>query len=196
LDFPTFPFLGNALWVDFLNTEPALPGGGRGDLVGRPEAFGRWARAAGKLGPHDPFEPDQNEMAEVRRFRTVLRAGAESLLAGHTPPKTTVDAVNEKLARSPVVSALVEKGTAWELASRSMAGTTSALLGKVAADFAHTLISGRPDRLHRCEHPGCVMLFIDTSKNGKRRWCSMETCGNREKAASHRARAKRSGAPT
>ena len=187
-----FPFLGNALWVDFLNTEPVLPGGGTGDLIDRPEAFGRWARAAGEIEPHDPFEPDQGEMQETLRFRAVLREGAESLLAGRAPPKITVSAINEKLARSPVVSTLVEKGAGWELASRPMAGTASALLGKVAADFAHTLVSGRPDRLRRCEHPGCVMLFIDTSKNGKRRWCSMETCGNREKAAGHRARIKRS----
>ncbi|QDC02187.1 hypothetical protein FGU64_18065 [Mesorhizobium sp. 8] len=190
-----FPFLGNALWVDFLNTQPALPGGGRGDLIDRPEALGRWARATGEIGPHDPFEPDQAEMQETLRFRAVLREGAESLLAGRAPPKTTVSAINEKLARSPVVSTLVEKGAGWELASRFAVGTATVLLGKVAADFAHTLVSGRPDRLRRCEHPGCVMLFIDTSKNGKRRWCSMETCGNREKAASHRARARRSGTP-
>lgn len=189
-----FPFLGNALWVDFLNTEPALPGGGRGDLINRPDAFGRWARAAGELGPHDPFRPDQGEMEEALRFRTVLREGAESLLAGRAPPKRTVAAINEKLARSPVVSALVEKDTGWNLMPRFVAGTATALLGRVAADFAQTLVSGRPDRLRRCEHPDCVMLFIDTSKNGKRRWCSMETCGNREKAASHRARARRSDA--
>ncbi|WP_324830290.1 CGNR zinc finger domain-containing protein [Pseudomonas saxonica] len=33
------------------------------------------------------------------------------------------------------------------------------------------------------------MLFIDTGKNGKHRWCSMEACGNRTNAAGYRARA-------
>lgn len=193
LNTPFFPFFGNALWIDFLNTQPALPGGGRGDLIDRPEAFELWARAAGVLGPHDPFASDQGEMEAVRCFRATLREGAESLLIGSPPPKTTIGAVNEMLARSPVVSALVEKDTGWDLTSRFAAGMATALLGKVAANFAQTLVSGRPDRLRRCEHPGCVMLFIDTSKNGKRRWCSMETCGNREKAAGYRARAKRSG---
>lgn len=193
MDALDFPFLGNALWVDFLNTEPALPGGGTGDLIDRPEAFERWARATGEVGPHDPFEPDRQEMQEALKFRAVLREGAESLLAGATPSRSIVSAVNEKLAGSPVVSTLIEKGAGWDLTSRIVAGTATALLGRLATDFAHTLVSGRPDRLRRCEHPGCVMLFIDTSKNGKRRWCSMETCGNREKAAGHRARVKRLG---
>ena len=185
-----FPFLGNALWVDFLNTEPALPGGGRSDLIVTPEAFRSWACAAGELAPGDRFQPGPREMEEARRFRAILREGAQSLLDGHAPPKATVNAVNEMLARSPLVMSLVEKGTGWGLTEHSMIGEATALLGRVAADFACTLVSGRPDRLRQCEHPGCVMLFIDTSKNGKRRWCSMETCGNRKKAANHRARAK------
>lgn len=99
--------------------------------------------------------------------------------------------MNEKLACSPVTSLLVEKEVGWDLTPRFMADKANALLGSIAADFARMLVSWRPNRLRRCEHPDCVMLFIDTSKNGRRRWCSMETCGNREKAAGHRARAKR-----
>lgn len=41
-----------------------------------------------------------------------------------------------------------------------------------------------------CEGPTCSMLFHDISKNRKRRWCSMAVCGNRAKAAAHRARKK------
>ncbi len=187
-----FPFLGNALWVDFLNTQPALRGGGTDELINSPEAFSRWAVAAGEFGLDDLFTPDQGEMEEALRFRAVLREGAGSLLAGAAPSKNTVAAVNEKLACSPVVSLLVEKNVGWDLVHRFVAGPATALLGRIAADFTRTLLSGQSDRLGRCEHPGCVMLFIDTSKNGKRRWCSMETCGNREKAAGHRARTKRS----
>lgn len=39
-------------------------------------------------------------------------------------------------------------------------------------------------RLHAC--PRCGWLFVDISRGGKRRWCSMQTCGNREKASRHR----------
>ena len=44
------------------------------------------------------------------------------------------------------------------------------------------------DRLHSC--PRCGWLFLDTSRGGKRRWCSMRTCGNREKVSRHREHAE------
>nr|WP_246591510.1 CGNR zinc finger domain-containing protein [Aminobacter anthyllidis] len=40
------------------------------------------------------------------------------------------------------------------------------------------------ERLRSC--PRCGWLFLDTSRGGKRRWCSMQTCGNREKVSRHR----------
>lgn len=43
----------------------------------------------------------------------------------------------------------------------------------------------RADRVRCCEHDSCVLWFLDTSKGGRRRWCSMERCGNRSKAQRH-----------
>jgi len=43
--------------------------------------------------------------------------------------------------------------------------------------------------VRRCADPRCTRVFLDTSRNGTRRWCDMGTCGNRAKAARHRARA-------
>lgn len=48
----------------------------------------------------------------------------------------------------------------------------------------------RPDRVRSCEHETCVLWFLDTSKGGRRRWCSMERCGNRAKAQRHYNRSK------
>gem|GEM_PF-3517240 len=58
-----------------------------------------------------------------------------------------------------------------------------------AVDHLRLLVE-RPDRVRRCAHPACVLYFLDTSRNGTRRWCSMETCGNRAKAGRHYARAR------
>jgi predicted RNA-binding Zn ribbon-like protein len=52
------------------------------------------------------------------------------------------------------------------------------------------LLADRPDRVRRCAHPSCVLYFHDTSRNGTRRWCSMEACGNRAKAGRHYARTR------
>ncbi|MGH6617812.1 CGNR zinc finger domain-containing protein [Sphingomonas sp.] len=43
------------------------------------------------------------------------------------------------------------------------------------------------EKLHSC--PRCGWLFVDTSRGGRRRWCSMRTCGNREKASRHKEQA-------
>ena len=46
------------------------------------------------------------------------------------------------------------------------------------------------DRIKMCPGENCGWLFIDETKNGRRTWCSMESCGNRAKAARHYARKK------
>ncbi|NQV83228.1 MAG: CGNR zinc finger domain-containing protein [Rhodospirillales bacterium] len=44
------------------------------------------------------------------------------------------------------------------------------------------------ERVKSCEGPTCTMWFQDVSKNHTRRWCAMAVCGNRAKAAAHRAK--------
>lgn len=55
--------------------------------------------------------------------------------------------------------------------------------------------SDRPDRIRSCAHDDCVLWFLDTSKGGRRRWCSMERCGNRAKASRHYRRSSKSDPP-
>ncbi|MBA2700601.1 MAG: CGNR zinc finger domain-containing protein, partial [Chloroflexi bacterium] len=52
------------------------------------------------------------------------------------------------------------------------------------------LTSGQPERIRICDNDRCRWVFYDTSRTGRRRWCDMATCGNRAKAARHRARSK------
>ena len=64
----------------------------------------------------------------------------------------------------------------------------------VVRSAAELLNSEQLDRVRHCaDDRGCGMLFLDTSRNKSRRWCSMESCGNRAKAKRHYQRAKSSG---
>jgi predicted RNA-binding Zn ribbon-like protein len=49
--------------------------------------------------------------------------------------------------------------------------------------------------VRRCEGPSCTLWFLDVSKAHARRWCSMALCGNRAKAAAHRARQRNAAKP-
>jgi predicted RNA-binding Zn ribbon-like protein len=64
------------------------------------------------------------------------------------------------------------------------------LLFPIAQAMAELICRPDFERVKHCEGPTCTLWFIDTSKNHKRRWCSMEICGNRAKAAAHRERVK------
>ncbi|WP_223830059.1 CGNR zinc finger domain-containing protein [Paenibacillus arenilitoris] len=60
----------------------------------------------------------------------------------------------------------------------------------VLHSLVETLAQYPPERIRKCEHDSCILHFVDTSKSGKRRWCSMDLCGNRQKAADFYARKK------
>ena len=59
-------------------------------------------------------------------------------------------------------------------------------MGELVCDKDFTLV-------RKCEGPTCTLWFLDLSKAHARRWCSMAVCGNRAKAAAHRARARSKG---
>ncbi|QGH32781.1 CGNR zinc finger domain-containing protein [Gracilibacillus salitolerans] len=65
------------------------------------------------------------------------------------------------------------------------------VLYNIIGSIIHTLENTSIGRIRKCEHEECILYFVDTSKSGKRRWCSMELCGNRKKAAEFYAKKKK-----
>jgi predicted RNA-binding Zn ribbon-like protein len=68
-----------------------------------------------------------------------------------------------------------------------------ALLATVARDGVDLFGGPLAQRIRECEGEGCALLFVDTSRSGERRWCSMAGCGNKAKVAELRRR-RRAGA--
>ena len=58
----------------------------------------------------------------------------------------------------------------------------------IVESAADAMILGELGRVRRCADSRCPRVFFDRTKNGRRRWCDMATCGNRAKAARHRKR--------
>lgn len=62
------------------------------------------------------------------------------------------------------------------------------LLKPLVACIADLVTTADFGRIRNCEGPTCTLWFLDTTRNNKRRWCTMSVCGNRAKASAFRAR--------
>ncbi len=111
-----------------------------------------------------------------------------AIAADTEPPVRDLGAVNAAIAETMARARLVPAGDHfhWEW-ERDAAGLGD-LLRPVAWSAAELLTAEELHRVHECAGHDCGWLFLDMSKNGSRRWCSMGTCGNRAKARRHRAR--------
>jgi predicted RNA-binding Zn ribbon-like protein len=70
---------------------------------------------------------------------------------------------------------------------RTAIDPVSGALCEIARD-AISVIASSSQRLRACERVDCATIFLDVSRSGRRRWCSMQLCGNREKVAGYRSR--------
>jgi predicted RNA-binding Zn ribbon-like protein len=66
-------------------------------------------------------------------------------------------------------------------------GLTARMKALTAAGLAHVIDDGHGSRLRACSRPGCGTVFIDTSRNGRRHFCSVR-CANQVNVANHRRR--------
>lgn len=69
-----------------------------------------------------------------------------------------------------------------------MGDAFAGLIIPIVESAADSLITGELGRVRRCGDNRCTRVFLDATRNGRRRWCEMATCGNRAKAARFRAR--------
>jgi predicted RNA-binding Zn ribbon-like protein len=106
--------------------------------------------------------------------------------AGRPPPDEALAALNVALAAAPLRQRLRLGG--WDIGTPDP--SASALLAPMLWSAADLLAGTQLQRVRQCSNPECGWLFLDNSKSGNRRWCSMSACGNRAKAHRHYLRQK------
>jgi predicted RNA-binding Zn ribbon-like protein len=86
-------------------------------------------------------------------------------------------------------AAQVRKGTGlafgWEASSSTV---PNRMLWEITHSAADLLVSDDLKKVRQCNDDFCSWLFVDTSRNGRRRWCSMQLCGNRARVRDYRSR--------
>lgn len=96
-------------------------------------------------------------------------------------------ALNRALRDAAAHQVLEARGdtVAWAWRDDTRAARLDAPLRPVVRSAAELLTSPDLDRIRVCDGTGCTWLFLDRSRNRSRRWCSMESCGNRAKVRRH-----------
>ena len=197
-----FVFDGGTLALDLLNTwrfnadQPL-------DLLQSPEDLIIWLTAAGLPDGADCAELSSSPpnrrilLDEALWLRRDILLIVQSLVAGELPPPYTVDALNR---------ILTESGTSFRLDSLTIPpegdqeeriegqlvlnvhehiSSVLGVLQPIALSTARIVTEANPTRIRQCASSNCMYWFLDTSKSGRRRWCSMSRCGNRAKVAKH-----------
>jgi predicted RNA-binding Zn ribbon-like protein len=125
-------------------------------------------------------------LVRARRLRASIAAMFGALAQGKIPSAHDVDLLNfdlsTSLSHARVFPNATDEGYHWGWTGRNL----DAPIWPISRSAADLLTSDQDRRLVRqCGADDCAWLFLDTSKNRSRQWCSMQSCGNREKARRH-----------
>jgi predicted RNA-binding Zn ribbon-like protein len=173
--FPDFR-LGTVLATSFTGTLTER----HGDAVERiptPQRLVDWLTLNGLAV--DSCTTAQLEIA--RELRESIHVAATSAAVEENPPASAVRVINDCSTRGRAAAILTPESTRrWQLSSASQVEDA---LGVIAGDAISIIAGERDGKLALCASPTCQAAFFDTSQSRTRKWCDMNTCGNRQKKA-------------
>jgi predicted RNA-binding Zn ribbon-like protein len=190
--------LGGALCLDFANTvnsriAPAHDYlGSYVDLLGWAAKVGAiTGEEAALLAAAEERQPERASAAleEALSLRETIYRVFSCTAAGVQPAEVDLAALWEQYAEA-IAKARPHLSRGAVTLTWDMGEDLRSVLWPVAYSAGELLRSAERGRVKEC--PGCGWLFVDTSKNGSRRWCSMYTCGTRDKMRRYHRRARTS----
>ncbi|MBO1418158.1 ABATE domain-containing protein [Streptomyces sp. FH025] len=154
----------------------------RFERLARPEDLSRWAVQSGctTVAP----TCTETDLDHARRLREAVQRTGQALAAETPPDPEDIALINSAAAEPTSVPALSADATT----VRWNGGGVAAVLSMVARDLIALCDSEHRTRVRICGNPACGTPFVDTSRAGARRWCSMKTCGALVKKRAYRAR--------
>jgi predicted RNA-binding Zn ribbon-like protein len=196
--------VGGSACLDFANTvgpRRPPPGEQGRDYVADYRQLVRWAVWAGVLttgqataletaAADDPVAADM-VLADARGLREAVYRAFSTAADGDRVPAPALDVIREAYLQTLRQASLgaVSGGLDWCWPDR---GSLDQVVWPIARSAVDLAVSERLARVRRC--PGddghCGWLFLDLSKSGTRRWCSMRSCGSRVKSRRQVARVR------
>ncbi len=175
---PQFILLGDAIWLDFVNTAE-----GRTlyavDRLNDGGAYHRWAKAQNLES-----DVDTVPWQDVLDFRETLQALASALAGGRQATASGVELVNQILSRTEGHDQLTRTSGKWQIrfTPRNPTHASDAIARSVAAT-----LTDPAKKVRRCSTEGCTLFYIDSSPGQTRSWCSVEPCGQRSRLERRRS---------
>jgi predicted RNA-binding Zn ribbon-like protein len=198
---PQFELHGGVLCLDFVNTLDDRPSGKPKELV---ESYSDLVRFGEDTGILDSKQVDQlvdRSSASPEAARRALRSAIElretmydifsAIVHKRTVPAAALARLNAYVQESAVHSQLVMSNRRFEWRFDEPRSDLNAVLWPIARSAAELLASDHLPFVRACSSRTCQWLFLDTSKNHRRRWCSMKLCGNRTKVRRFYVRQKK-----
>ncbi|WP_405905141.1 ABATE domain-containing protein [Streptomyces sp. NBC_00828] len=190
---PVFPFIGGRPCLNFVATLGKRHGDTPLERLPDPAALARWIGEAGLHAGDDdePVHITADDLSHARTLREALYRLVRASMDGLTPDPADVARVNEAAALPDLAPQLAEPhGGSLPPLYWKADRPGPAALATVARDAV--LLAGGPllARVKKCENPDCSLLFLDDSQARRRRWCSMDRCGNLAKVAGYRSRSR------
>ena len=191
-----FAFVGERLWLDFVNTDAVRAVDALKDF----ETFMAWLESASLVDnergqgmrrrSREQPSGAAAALVDARRVRAALRLLAERGWGANSAEQIRGEAlseINRVLGRSAGTRRVERRSDGTYARTFVPVGDAFAgLMIPIVESAADALILGELARVRRCADTRCGRVFYDGTKNGRRRWCDMATCGNRAKAARHR----------
>ena len=197
---PKFELIGGNVCLDFINTLDDRPTEQPKELLTSYYELARFGEDTGILAPkqfdslleraHLAPEEAEDALRRAINLREALYAIFSAVMNKQTAPQLAMDRLNANLHDAALHSRLVQVEGRLEWRFDDAGGSLEGMLRPIARAAADLLASGDLALVRACSSPTCQWLFLDTSKNHHRRWCSMKQCGNRAKVRRFYARKK------
>lgn len=188
---PEFDFIAGNPVLDFHNTVEWPPRGKSNDRLPRPVDLVRWGTERGIVTSDEARRlrsycirngsRSRSELADILRLRDLVHHLFSDLLEGRAPADASLATLNQHLKK--LRSRQRIEWLHGELRWSSVAGRgTTTIMDRLALSAAELITSEDLKQLRTCANPACGWLFLDTTRNGLRKWCSMSECGGRAKS--------------
>jgi predicted RNA-binding Zn ribbon-like protein len=164
---------------DYVNTRDLETGI---DRISSADGLAIWLSEQGLVD--DLVEPSAEEVADALAVREAIR----ELLLANNAVEADADAASQTLEAAGRRAHLTVRFKRGRPLLAPEGDGTRAAIGRIVAAVAELAPTDEWKRLKGCRDDHCRIAFYDKSRNRSRAWCSMEVCGNREKARSFRAR--------